>query len=294
LTRDVQYRLASKTDADADAFCALSNSLYARKVSPAYFNWQFFDNPSDPRLIFMCDGDEVIGAFGLHLVGAGADRRAMCLDIMIAKSAQGRGLIAGFARNAVWHAHEAGARSVGVVGNEKARQALSRHLGWTLVRTIRAHEISAEALPGVSGGTWQTLEDVPARLPAAAGFYPRNRDTLVWRTRLNPRYPYVWLEADEAFAVVKLFRDPASDRCYGDVLDIFAEDVSPDTYRRHLLIFCGALKTMGATTLSTIPAKESQARTLEAAGFAPGGPSRHVMTPDALSCDFGMLDIDVF
>jgi GNAT superfamily N-acetyltransferase len=292
LTR-IQYRLATRTTADAQAFCDLSNSLYARKVSPAYFEWQFFDNPNDPQLIFMCDGERIIGAFGLHLVGNGGDRRAMCLDIMIAAAEQGRGLIAGLANHAVDRAREAGAGHIGVVGNEKARAALSRHLGWTLVKAIRAHEISVGRLP-TTDRPCEILEEVPPTRSSAPSFYARTPEYLTWRTRRNPRYSYVWMQTGDAFAVTKLFKDPVSGRCYGDVLEIFSDDVSGNAYRSHLLTFCCRLKDMGATTLSVVPGWAEQVEAVETAGFAPGGPHRYAMTPDSLPYSIGMLDIDVF
>jgi hypothetical protein len=289
----IHYRLAKRTGNDAEAFCRLSNSLYARKVSPAYFDWQFFDNPNDPRLIFMCDGEEVIGAFGLHLIGAEGERRAMCLDIMIATAAQGRGLIAGFTSEAVAEARGAGARHIGVIGNEKARTALSRHLGWSLVKAIRAHEIPSERLP-LPNTTCHILREIPDSLPSNSGFYPRTVESLAWRTRSNPRYSYTWMESGGAFAVTKLFRDPVSGYCYGDVLEIFSDRTSEDAYRSHLLAFCSRLKDMGATTLSIIPGQPECVQTAEAIGFAPGGPNRYAMTPDSLPFVIGMLDIDVF
>jgi GNAT superfamily N-acetyltransferase len=296
---DVVYRLARRDSADAQAFCALSNSLYARKVDALYYDWQFFDCPHAPLLMTGWAGDRMVAAYGVHVVTDAPVPRAMSLDIMIAEDHQGQGLIAPLAAAALDEARARGAERLAVVGNARARDAMGRRLGWTTWKTLVDW---TRPTSGSDAAAARVVERPPARLfaPGPETFYPRDDATLAWRTERSPRYRYTWLECGtlpqpDGWAIVKLFRDPVTGEGFGDVVGLFTpldrDQVAP-VLGATLSWFSG--QGVGAAAFYPIGATQREAaRALE---FTPSRRERHFCglgeAPEDL--EIGMLDVDVY
>lgn len=295
---DIDFRLARDAHLDAAAFCTLSNSLYARKVDERYFRWQFFDCPHAPFLMTGWAGDRMVAAYGVHVVTAASETRAMSLDIMIAEDHQGRGLIAPLATAALEEARRGGATRLAVVGNARARDAMGRRLGWKIWSVL-------SDWTGPTNG----LAATPARVverPAASrfaqgpeSFYPRDDATLAWRTGRSPRYAYTWLEAGPSeaplgWAVVKLFRDPVSGDGFGDIVGLFPADPSStaaviDTARAWF-------STQGIGSAAFYPLDSAQREIAGRLGFTASSRQRFLCGEGEAPPDLavGMLDVDVY
>ena len=215
-----ELRFALATAADIEVICALSNSLYARKIAPAYVKWQFFDCPHSPFSMLCWEDDRLICAYGVHVIKTESLTRAMSLDIMVAEHKQGLGLIAPLTQAAQTEAASRGAKMFSVVANDRARHALNARLDWNVWDAIsdwtgdnRVHTRAVSCLQ---------LDCMPTRSWTNANtFYPRDADTLAWRTA-TPRYQHIWLEVSSiGHAVVKIFTDPVTCVGMGDILGLF-------------------------------------------------------------------------
>lgn len=285
------------TPDDADAFCALSNSLYARKVTPAYYRWQFFDGPFRPALATAWEGERMVGAYGVHALAADArgPGRAMMLDIMVAADVQGRGLMRDLGGAAAEFARGAGAEVLCVVANERARRAHERHFGWTVWETFtdwRSDDADPPAEPSAWTETAAPDISLDAREPAA--FYPRDPGYLQWRTAQSPRYAYAWIGDGGDFSVVKSFRDPQTGELFGDVVGCFPAD--EDGYETALSGSAGWFAARGARSVVAGPSTPSRRAAAKRAGFRSSGRERYVCGPGERPAGFGwsMLDIDIY
>ncbi|WP_282009506.1 GNAT family N-acetyltransferase [Brevundimonas aveniformis] len=296
-------RLADRTTDDAEAFCALSNSLYARKVTPEYFFWQFHDGPNRPSLATAWEDGRMIAAYGVHVCAGDATRpaRAMTLDNMVAEDAQGRGLVRQVAALAHEHARGAGTDVLCVVANARSLRAHERHFGWQRWRTLRDWQATTSGARDVDAQVVEVAApDAGLATLQTDAFYARTPDFLSWRTQANPRYAYRWVEVRSSAglrlgqAATKLFRDPTSGAGFGDIVALHVPD-SGDVPR-----LVGALqhwfRTQAVSTVVTYPIGSDQERALLRLGFEPTARERYVVgqgqQPPRLS--WGMLDVDVY
>lgn len=299
----MRLRLARRTPEDAAAFCALSNSLYARKVTPAYFDWQFHDSPNTPALTTAWEGDRMIGAYGVHICAADSSRpgRAMMLDNLVAADFQGRGLVRDLAGMAFDHARAGGAEVLCVVANARSLRAHERHFGWSPWQTLRDWQ-SSGAAPGETEATVSEVENPDSKLAAMQDtvFHARTPEFLAWRTRANPRYNYRWIEARSSGgerlgqACAKLFRDPKTGESIGDIVALHpALGADPvqliDAVR-------GWLNKQSMATVVTYPINAGQEAALRRLGFEPTMRERYVIGqgPASVGLEWGMLDVDVY
>jgi GNAT superfamily N-acetyltransferase len=289
------FRLAHRSAADAEAFCALSNSLYARKVTPAYYDWQFFQCPHAPFLMTGWRDGNLVAAYGVHVVQAHDAPRAMSLDIMVAASEQGKGLIAPLAEMAMEEARSRGARAESVVANQRARAAMEKRLGWGCWETI-SDWTSANPFGGPFPVRVAERPDCDFKLDEPT-FYPRTAATLAWRTS-SPRYAYQWLrigaEAVEGWAAVKSFVDPSTAEGFGDLLGIFptsSEAVLSDLIASTQAWF--AARSIATTAFT--PATSAETEAARALRFSPSSRYRHFCGRGTRPhVGIGMLDIDVY
>jgi GNAT superfamily N-acetyltransferase len=288
-----ELRFQAARPEDAAAFCALSNSLYARKVDEAYFHWQFFACPHRPFAMLAWRGEDLVGAFGVHVVAGPGAPRAMSLDIMIASEAQGQGIIAPLTEAATQEARARGAQIMAVVANERARKALGARLAWNAWRSVSDWTGANRATVGAPA-----CHAAPRR-PAAAfstasTFYPRDGATLDWRTS-TPRYQHIWLEiADLGHAVVKSFKDPTSGAGFGDILALFPH--GSEATESCLLSVQAWLANQGIGQAAIYPTTAAERAACERLSFSPSSRLRHFCgigdDPDDLA--IGMLDVDVY
>lgn len=297
----VEFRLARRDDHDAEAFCDLSNSLYARKVAPPYFFWQFHDGPNTPALATAWDGGRMVGAYGVHVCPADATRpgRAMTLDNMVAEDFQGRGLVRDLASMALDHAQANGAQAVCVVANARSLRAHQRHFGWSLWATLR--DWQATGADPRSGAMVQPIETPDEALAARRDrvFYARTLPYLAWRTQTNPRYRYQWVEAHDGGrrlgqACTKLFRDPTTGEGFGDVVALHPE--ADDDTGALLAAVRRWFAGQSVETVVLYPVGEREEAVCASLGFEPTARERFVVgrgdRPAGL--DWGMLDVDVY
>lgn len=242
---DLTFRLADSNKHDSWRFCELSNALYARKVDDAYYHWQFFDTPFPGLLSFAMTNDgELAGCYGFHLrqVSATGESIGMALDIMVAPKFQGQGVfrrLADFARGQLRPYKPV---AVYVMTNQRAEAPHVRGLGWMRVNTFTDWACATAA-----GSGKQKIEVIPAQSLTAEdeefvkkverlrnerqGFsLARSSGFLEWRFARNPRYSFklfrcalqgrLW-----GILALKVFRDPVTDKAFGDIVDlIWAED----------------------------------------------------------------------
>ncbi|MBC7669047.1 MAG: GNAT family N-acetyltransferase [Gemmatimonadaceae bacterium] len=296
---EVHFRLARDEPGDAKAFRALSNSLYARKIDERYYRWQFFDCPHAPLLMTGWAGERMVAAYGVHVISSGVEVAGMSLDIMIADDHQGCGLIAPLAQAAIDEARRRGALRLAVIGNARARDAMSRRLGW------KTWQVLADWTRLTAGTDSAPAEPVarppPASLaPGARTFYPRDEATLAWRTEQSPRYDYTWLragppEAPQGWSVIKLFRDPVSGEGFGDIVGLFLSQVggSPEPILQATLAWLDA-QNVGQAAF--YPAGLAENAAAKALGFTASRRERYLCgegdAPPGLN--IGMLDVDVY
>ncbi|HWA15630.1 MAG TPA: GNAT family N-acetyltransferase, partial [Gemmatimonadales bacterium] len=134
-----RFRAAADTAAEAERFTALSNSLYARPVTPAYYRWQFHQPPFPSELTLAEGADQTLaGAYAFHHREANDSHSlAMALDIMITPAAQGTGLFRQLYQAAVERARGRSPSALYVMANQRAAAVHAGALGWSQVQTFR-------------------------------------------------------------------------------------------------------------------------------------------------------------
>lgn len=216
----LKFRLAAL--ADAAAFCSLSNSLYARPVNEAYYNWQFFACPF-PSLLNMAvdENDKLVGTYCLHIQNG----VAWVLDIMVSPKFQRQGIFRQLVDFGFENLQRFEAKAIVVMANEKADKACVDGLGWTRINTF----LTCFATPVKSRKfalEYEKINDFPEmNLPTNLFANARTSAYQNWRFIENARYDYDIFAAHKkgelfGYVVLKIFRDPASNQAFGDIVDI--------------------------------------------------------------------------
>lgn len=224
-SKPLKFRLA--TPQDAAAFCALSNSLYARPVNEAYYDWQFFKCPFPSLLNLAVDeNDELVGTYCLHVQNG----VAWVLDIMVSPKFQRQGIFRQLVDFGFENLKQYDAKAIVVMANEKADRACVNGLGWTRINTF----LTAFATPKKSEKftlEYEKIEIFPEiKLPTKLFSNTRTSDYQNWRFIENARYSYDIFAARKngglfGYVVLKIFRDPVSNQAFGDIVDmIWAEN----------------------------------------------------------------------
>ena len=263
---DYDLRLAANTREDAERFCALSNALYSRKVTPAYYRWQFFDTPFSSRLAFLVSGNELVGCYGFQLRPAVTGCSiAWAIDIMIARDYQGQGLFRPLANYAEAKVQEFRPAALCVMANDRSVKPHVLGLGWELVKTIYTYELdlSAHAPPPspIHGSSFDRLAaqraaELAAKCPTQHWQTIRSGDFLEWRYASNPRYSYRLVTStspatSRAAVVTKLFHDPVLNTNIGDLVDVFLEPYAVAEVESALQAGIAELAASGATVVQT-------------------------------------------
>lgn len=217
----LNFRLA--TPQDAPAFCELSNSLYARPVNEAYYDWQFFKCPFPSLLnIAVDENDELVGTYCLHVQNG----VAWVLDIMVSPKFQRQGVFQQLVDFGFENLREYDAKAIVVMANEKADRVCVDGLGWTRINTF----LTCFATPEKSEKfilEYERLNDFPEiNLPTELFSNARTSAYQNWRFIANARYSYDIFAAHKhgelfGYIVLKIFRDPVSNQAFGDIVDIF-------------------------------------------------------------------------
>lgn len=237
----IDFRLAERTETDAEQFCGLSNSLYARPVNREYYDWQFFQCPFPSLLNLAVDESEkIVGTYGLHVqeaqVPAAATAKvAWVLDIMVSPEVQRQGVFRRLVDYGFENLRSHDAAAIVVMANEKAERACVQGLGWKRINTFSTCFAAPDGSHGEDkfileyekavdfSACQPVLENADVSLFANA----RTVEYLNWRFIKNARYGYDLFVARKAgggepfgYVVLKIFRDPVSGRAFGDIVDI--------------------------------------------------------------------------
>jgi GNAT superfamily N-acetyltransferase len=243
----LSFRLARKDPEDCRRFCELSNGLYARKVGPEYYEWQFFSPPHPSYLAFaLTDRGDLAGCYGMHVLdlARGRGKVGMALDIMVAREFQGKGVFRALAEMAEEQLLAHAPRGAYVMANRRCAEVHVHGLEWTLVNVFEDCVCETAAGGPAPGGS---LEFRPVEALDVAGSdgppagrqegllrIARGPERHAWRIHQNPRYRYEiveCLQGGDAFGslTLKVFSDPATGEAMGDVVDLsWSEDSPPD------------------------------------------------------------------
>ncbi len=270
-SEEFTLRCARNNQTDGERFCALSNSLYARKVDLAYYCWQFFGGPfpSVLSMAYASNGD-LAGCYGFQLrsVAGNSIKIGSAIDIMIAPAFQGKGLFRRLAHHALGQLCVYNPAAVFVMANARAGQVHARGLGWQEVTTLQDWIISSMALPAVDSNVrllplakLGTNEDAYLRAAAARRgkvSIGLARDAALWQWRFldNPRYRYELFRAEHqgeliGLLALKLFTDPVTGERFGDIVDIAWREEDAATLPALLTGAANHLRNQGAQQIST-------------------------------------------
>jgi len=265
----IRFRPARRDAADAERFCALSNSLYARLVDTAYYEWQFFDTPFPSLLLLALDAEErLAGTYGFQLREAGlaGARIGWAIDIMVAPAHQKQGLFRALASAARREIERFGPLGLCVMANQRAAPAHVHGLGWRSPAAV-ANFACPTAAAGKGNGHRGPVEMQPIErflhndqwpdrweCPPEARpklFTARTARLLDWRWLDCPRYRYRAFAAmagdrPAGYLVLKLFPDPGTGERLGDIVDLVWGQPGPEVVQAMLRFALEELRRMGA------------------------------------------------
>lgn len=229
--------VARNDAADAGRFCALFNSLYARRVDEDYYRWQFF-SPPFPSKLAMAIGENgtLVGCYGFHVIPAAQEgtRIAWALDIMVAPPYQGKGVFRSLAAFAAQQVIPSLPIALCVMANQRADRAHNDGLGWRRVMAISNFVCQTSCAPTPSQDfEFHLHEDFDAAALASIGAQQttaltsnlRSAEYLRWRFVTNPWYRYSLLLVSFrgrpfGYLVLKTFRNPQTGAASGDIVDV--------------------------------------------------------------------------
>jgi hypothetical protein len=230
----LDFRLATNSKRDAENFCALSNSLYARPVNEAYYTWQFFECPFPSLLNVAVDrNDRILGTYALHI----QNKIAWVLDIMVSPTVQRRGVFKQLVDFGFENLRKFDVNAIVVMANENANRACVDGLGWTRINTLYTY--FAEPYPTDRNQRFE-VGSVADFSSIDLSAHSKNRisnqrtsEYQNWRFFRNARYSYDVFSfsesgADVGYVVLKTFKDPVSGNSFGDIVDLFWAEENPD------------------------------------------------------------------
>jgi GNAT superfamily N-acetyltransferase len=227
----MNFRLAKNNEPDANNFCALSNSLYARPVNESYYRWQFFACPFPSLLnIAVDENDKLVGSYSLHV----KENVAWILDIMVSPEIQRQGVFRKLVDFGFENLKDYDVDAIVVMANEKADKACVQGLGWKRINTFFTYFAKPDEL---HNKTKFILEFEKVENFSSCDFVSKNTHhknlfsnarTIAyqnWRFIENTRYSYDIFVSHKGgspfgYVVMKTFHDPLSGQSFGDIVDI--------------------------------------------------------------------------
>ncbi len=273
----VSFRVALRDGRDGEDFCALYNSFYRRRVTLAYYDWQFFQAPFPCRLCVAEIGGRAVGFYGLQIRPAGRPGvgTAWTIDIMIHPDYQDRGLFRRLAAFAEGQARTFRPVARLVMANSAGADAHLHGLGWRLIEVIR--DSSAPSRPRRRPVSPDFSCRRAARPPERIASWGsesfgvrRDRAFLEWRFSRHPIHGYeqfvVGRDGRECgYMALKTFEDPASGERSGDVVELICRDDNEDLTAEMLEFVLDHFHRAGVSTVTLWPGRGDAAA---AAGFA--------------------------
>jgi len=179
---ELAFRAADRADFDATVELMALGFPGVRKFSPAFLQWQYYDNPAGPPVgCNIDDGDRLIG----HLMGiplkvtlkGQPTTVTLIMNVATHPDYRGRGLFLELVNRVVAMSAERGHAGVVGVANQQTERAYRTKLGFQNVTPLDAH---VELLP-------QRI-DVDRALATAEFSRTWDDATLAWRLK-NPANP---------------------------------------------------------------------------------------------------------
>ena len=241
------FRLAERSD--VYEFARLINAQYARKKTPAYFLWQYFDSCYPTVMMCAYQRDMLIGTFGLQrrMLQNGAII-GQAIDLLVVPQWRGKGIFKELGERAVEFFQELNALCV--LPNVNGKIAMEKSLGLKTVGKINSmgknvSDADEYRQPRKSEGpTVYSREDF---MRFAYSVMIRQ-----WRFEKNPIYKYDYVKLDSAsFATTKLFEDPMTHKRYGDIIDFECSLYDPDKLTDLFGVACMHLQQQHVETVTT-------------------------------------------
>lgn len=197
----VTYRLTEPRD--IPQLVELVNAQYARKKTPAYFTWQFFESYYETICMGAFDHDALVGMFGLQ-------RRMLTnglvmghlIDLLVDPRWRGKGVFSELADRSLSHFKDL--RAFSVLPNGYGKAACER-LGFRTIAKIDDLVLVKKK--------YLVPKEIPV-LPMPSLAYAANDAYRVWRFEKNPTYRYETVQDN----VTKIFTDPVTGEKFGDIV----------------------------------------------------------------------------
>lgn len=211
INRTIEIRPATLDD--AKKFSDLMNRNYTHGITPLYFKWQFIDSFYPSQLFVAYDGERLVGCYGVQISCLNNGKKCgFALDLLIDEDYRRRGIPFLLVYELARFAKEKGADFLAALPNKDGMKG-HKGFGWRHVGTIRTLMLS----PGQAKESRHNAIDQAERKLI---YFFRNDMYRNWRYNRNPRFSYGYVQtAPHLFAVTKVFKDPATGRRYGDIID---------------------------------------------------------------------------
>lgn len=228
---NIQIRPA--TPADIPQMVTLMSAQYTRKYTEGYFLWQYFQSVYPAVSMCAFEGERLIGMFGIQkrLLTNGA-QVGQAIDLLIAPEWRGKGIFRTLSNHALGYFKEIDIYCS--LPNPNGKNACKKTLEWTTIAKVPAMQLVDTVLHKTRSRDVHTALTVPPQVNYSVSFL---YDAVVrqWRFTQHPEHHYVNISLDNSFVVTKIFTDPVSGKCYGDIVNV-ACDLTAETQIRTLFI----------------------------------------------------------
>jgi len=239
--KDIFYRFAKKSD--IPQLVDLMNAQYARKKNERYFLWQYFNSVQPTILTVALINQEVIGMFGLQKrkLNNGAVV-GQAIDLLVSFRWRGKGIFKELAEETIEYFSDIDILCV--LPNLNGKNACEKGLGWKTLGKINSMFLKNDA----EKSTEIIKNHGPKKDLIKFDYNPKIRK---WRFNQHPIYKYSKVGNSNKFATVKVFKDPLTRQCYGDIVDFECDINNESTLKDLFLEAILCLKKQGLKTITT-------------------------------------------
>ncbi len=212
----LKFRLAQEKD--IPQMVEIMNAEYRRKKNPEYFKWQYF-NSSYPTVLYCAfEGKRLIGMFGLQKrrLNNGA-KVGQAIDLLVVPEWRGKGVFFELGKHAIGHFKDLDLLCV--FPNFKGKRACEKTLNWKTISRINSLILERQAFKKLSLIEIKKLGLELVKDKCLVQF-EYNEEINRWRFNNNPEYDYYKIDSGRGvYVIMKLFRDPAEKKLYGDIVN---------------------------------------------------------------------------
>jgi N-acetylglutamate synthase-like GNAT family acetyltransferase len=243
---------------DLPSIYRLTSTMYTTwNRSADFLKWLCFETVVPTVLMCAFYREAVVGMFGVQ------KRRltngALCgqaIGLNIAPDWQGKRIFTELGKKAF--AHFSDLDVISVFANANARQPCERSFGMQTIGILHMIVLDdfraiarPEGLLSIQQVTAHTVFPDPDYQPLNSVAFVYDSAYRSWRFGQRPQYSYALLRmANNDFAVVKLFEDPASGAKSGDIVDYACSPDRYDNLEQLLSAVCWHLKDQGASRVN--------------------------------------------